>query len=161
MSGGTVFTKIQIEFIILSVKTKLFHAGYQLIVIVLTLAAADDLSDARNETVHGSDRLVVLVHLHVERLDLLRIVGNEYRTFKFLFCQVTLMFGLQIAAPAYLIFKLIVVFLKNGDGVRLGHMGVIRLSHVAQTLDETLIHKLIEELHLFRCIFQHIVDDIF
>ena len=47
--------------------------------VVLTLAAADDLADAGHQAVHGSDGLAVVVQLHIEGLDLLRVVGDEHR----------------------------------------------------------------------------------
>ena len=48
MSHRTVLSKIQVETIVFFIETKLLHTGDELIIIILTLAAADDLPDARN-----------------------------------------------------------------------------------------------------------------
>ena len=43
VAGGAVLAQIQIEVVILGLKTQLVHACYQLIVVILTLASADAL----------------------------------------------------------------------------------------------------------------------
>ena len=53
---------------------------------VLPDGASDDLADARYEDVHGSDRLPVLVELHVEGLDSLRVVRADQRPLEYHLC---------------------------------------------------------------------------
>ena len=103
-------------------KAKLIHPCHQLIQIVLPLAAADDFSDAGNKTVNCGNRLVVRVHLHIEGLDFLWIIGYEYRLFEHLFSQIALMLCLKVAAPGYLVVKLVIVLLKQLHCIRVSNM---------------------------------------
>ena len=161
MTCRAVTTQIQIELIIFLVQSQLFHTLLQNLQIVFTLAAANDLADTGYQAVHSSHSLAILVQLHVECLDLLRIIGYEYRSLEFLLGQVSLMLGLQIASPEYLVIELIVVLLQDLDSLSVGHMTEIRVDHMLQSFDQSLIHELIEECHLFGRIFQHITDHIF
>lgn len=61
MSCGTVFAEVHIKAIVLLIKTKLLNPCKKLIVIVLSLAAADDLTNARYETVHSRHGPAVLI----------------------------------------------------------------------------------------------------
>ena len=70
------------------------------------------------------------------------------------------MFRLQVTAPAYLILKCVIVLLQDRDRIRISHMSKIGIQHMVQTLDQPLIHKLVEEVHLLRCILQHVADDV-
>ena len=51
----------------------------QFIVVVLSLAATDDLADTGNQTVYSRYSFVVGIHLHIEGFDFLWIVCNKYR----------------------------------------------------------------------------------
>ena len=159
--GGTVFTEIQIEAILLFVKSQLVHTCCQLIVVILSLASANDLADTRNQTVHSCYGLSILIGFHVERLDLLRIVGYKYRAFEYLLGQITFMLGLQIASPGYFIIKFIVILFQNLHSLCIGHMSELRVQYMVQTVQKTLVHEGIKEVHLFRSILQYIADDIF
>src|SRR5699024_2904386 len=129
VAGGAVFAQIQVEFVIFRAKSQFIHAGQQLLVVVLPLAAADDLSDAGHQAVHGSDGLPVIVLLHVEGLDLLGVVGDEHRALEDLLREVALVLRLEIAAPKYLVVKLVVVLLQNLHGLRVGDMAELRIQH--------------------------------
>ena len=109
MTGGTVFTKIQVKAVIFFLKSQLIHSCNQLVIVIFTLASADNLANSRNQTVYSSNGLAVWVHLHVECLDLLWIISNEYWFLEDLFGQVTLMLSLQVAAPGYLVVELVIV----------------------------------------------------
>ena len=61
MVGRTIFSEVQIESVIFLSKSQLFHTAKQFLVVVLTLASADDLSDARNQTVHSGNGLAILI----------------------------------------------------------------------------------------------------
>ena len=39
-------------------------------------------------------------------------------------------------------------------------MGEIRMQHVIQTLDQSFVHELVEEVHLLRRMLQHIADNV-
>ena len=127
MSCRTVFSQIQIEVIIFCFQSEFFHSFQKLVVVILTLASTDDLTDTRNQTVHSSYCLAIFVEFHVEGFDLLRIIRYEYRTFEDFFCQITLMLCLQVCTPEYFIIKLVIVFLKDLDRFRIGNMSEIRI----------------------------------
>ena len=55
-----------------------------------TIPSSDDFADLGEEHVHGADGLAVLVLLHVEGLDVARIVGEDDRTLEVLLHQVVL-----------------------------------------------------------------------
>ena len=44
------------------------------------------------------------------------------------------MLGLQVAAPGYLIFKLVVVLLQNLNCLRVGHMAELRIHYMVQAV---------------------------
>ena len=130
MACRAVTAQIQIELIIFLVQSQLFHTLLQDLQIVLTLAAADDLADTGYEAVHSCYGLAVFVQLHIERLDLLRIIGYEYRSLEFFLRQVSLMLGLQIASPEYLVIEFVVVLLQDLDRLGIGYMTEIRIYHM-------------------------------
>ena len=117
MAGRAVLAQVEIELIVLLLQTALVHSLQQRVVVVLTLAAADDLADAGHQAVHSRDGLAVGVELHVERLDLLRIIGDEDRALEDLLGEIALMLGLQVAAPEDLVVELVVVLLEELDGL--------------------------------------------
>jgi len=94
VSYGAVSSQIQIEIVVLLVQTKLLHSLLQQLQLILTLAAADNLTDTGNQTVHSRNSLAVLIQLHVESLNLLGIIGYKYGTLKHFLSQITLMLGL-------------------------------------------------------------------
>ena len=130
MACRAVTAQIQIELIIFLVQSQLFHTLLQDLQVVLTLAAADDLADTGYEAVHSCYGLAVFVQLHIERLDLLRIIGYEYRSLEFFLRQVSLMLGLQITSPEYLVIKFIVVLLQDLDRLSISHMTEIGVYHM-------------------------------
>lgn len=48
------------------------------------LRTTDEFSDLGHEDVHGGDSLIIVVQLHVECLDTLRVVGHDRRPLKHL-----------------------------------------------------------------------------
>ena len=99
MSRGTVFSEVKIESVIFLFQPQFSHAVQELVIIVFPLASADDLSDSRHKTVYRRDSLSVIILLHIESLDLLRIICHEYRTFIDLLRKISLMLSLKITAP--------------------------------------------------------------
>ena len=134
VTGGAVFAQIQVELVILFLQSQLVHAGKQLLVVVLTLASADDFADARNQTVHSGNGLAILVQFHIECLDLLWIIGYEYRFLEDLLGQVTLMLSLKIAAPEYLVIKLVIVLFQKLDCFRVGNMAKLGVQDRVETV---------------------------
>ena len=159
MACRTVTAQIQIELIIFLVQSQLFHTLLQDLQVVLTLAAADDLTDAGHEAVHGRDGLAIGIQLHVECLDLLRVIRDEDRALEDLLGEVPLVLGLQIAAPEDLVIELVVVRLKQLDSLGIRHMAEIGGHDVVQAVDEALVDKLVEECHFLRRVLQHVGDD--
>ena len=161
MACGTIFTKIKIEVIILFLKSQLVHTFLKFLNVILSLASTDDLTDSRHQTVHSCNSLVILIHLHVESFDLLRIICYKYRFLKDFFCKITFMLCLQIASPEYFVVKFIVVLLQKLYCFCVSNMTKLRIDHMVQSVQKSLINKRIEEIHLFRCILQYITDHIF
>ena len=158
MACGTIFTKIKIEVIILFLKSQLVHTFLKFLNVILSLASTDDLTDSRHQTVHSCNSLVILIHLHVECLDLLRIICYKYWFLKDLLCQITLMLCLQIASPEYFIIKFIVVLLQEFYCFCISDMTKLRIDYVVQSVQKSFINERVEEIHLFRCVLKHITN---
>ena len=130
MACGTIFTKIKIEVIILFLKSQLVHTFLKFLNVILSLASTDDLTDSRHQTVHSCNSLVILIHLHVESFDLLRIICYKYRFLKDFFCKITFMLCLQIASPEYFVVKFIVVLLQKLYCFCVSNMTKLRIDHM-------------------------------
>ena len=150
---------VQVIPVLVLAHAQLIDPGLQHIIAFLPLGAADDLSDPRHQAVRRRDRLSIFIQLHVKRLDLPRIIRHKDRTLKDLLCQIALMLRLQVAAPADLIIKLVVIFLQEPHRLRIGHTAKLRIHHMVQAVQQPLVHKLIEERHLLRRIFQDIPEN--
>src|SRR4030095_11615618 len=66
---------------------------------LLALRAADDLTDTWRQDVHCSDGPPVVVHAHVERLDVLRVVHHDDGRLDVVLAQPALVLGLHVHAP--------------------------------------------------------------
>ena len=74
----------------------------------------------------GSDGLAVRVQLHVEGLDLLRVIRDENGTLgRSDLGEVALVLCLQVAAPMDRILELVIVRLEQGNGLGVGHMAEV------------------------------------
>ena len=71
------------------------------------------------------------------------------------------MLGLQIASPVYFVIEFVVVFLQKLDSLGVGYTAELRIYDMVQTLDQSLVHETVEELHFFRCMLHNVADDIF
>ena len=87
-------------------------------------------------------------------------VGDDHGLLEHHFSQITLVLGLQVAAPGYGIVELVVVLLQDLDGLGVGHMAEFVVQHIVQPVQQALIHKLVEEVHFLGGVLQHIGDDI-
>ena len=99
MRHRTETTSIQIPPHILHRDMQLLDTLIKLIIISLTLGTTDDLANLREENIHRTNGLTILVLLHIECLDLFRIVCQDNRTLEMLLNQETLMLGSQVDAP--------------------------------------------------------------
>ena len=70
------------------------------------------------------------------------------------------MLGLQIAAPEYLIFKLVVILLKKFNGFRISNASELGVCHMVQSLDQALVDEIVKECHFFGRIFQNIINNV-
>ena len=66
MSGRAIFAQIQVKSILFFLHSQLPHPGQKLVVIVFPLAAADNLTDSRHQTVYCSHSLSVIILFHIE-----------------------------------------------------------------------------------------------
>ena len=158
VTAGAVAAQVAVPPVILGVHAQLLDAALQQLQALLTLAAADDLADAGDQAVRGGHGLAVIVHPHVEGLDLLGIVGDEHGLLVHLLGEVALMLGLQVAAPVDLVVELVVVLLQNGDGLGVGHPAKVGVGYVLQTLDEALVHEAVEEGQLVGALAHDLLD---
>ena len=135
--AGTVAAQVKVVLVLLGIHAQVLDAGFEQIQALLALGAADNLADTGNQTVGGGDGLAVLVHAHVERLDLGRVVGYEGRALKVLLGQEALVLGLQVDAPADGVIKLVASsdgLLQDFDGLGIGDAGKVGVCHVVQAL---------------------------
>ena len=158
--GAAVTAKVYVPPVILFAKTTLFHTRQKHVKALLTLASADDLADAGHQKVHCGNRLAVVVEAHIERLDLLGIVDHEDGLLVDHLGEVSLVLGLQIAAPGNGILELVTALDKKVNSLGIGYLFVIALCQHIQTLKKGLVHKAIEEVQLLGAGVQHVTDDV-
>ena len=108
MFNSAVFTELSVPPVIFFIHAELIHTCVKDVESFFSLAAADDLADSRNEKVACRNCLAVIVHAHIEGFDVLWIVCDEYRLFEYLFCEVSFVFCLKVAAPVRIKVKLLV-----------------------------------------------------
>ena len=70
------------------------------------------------------------------------------------------MLRLQVDTPFNRILELLAGFEKQINGFSVCHTAEIRVYNMIESLQQALVHKTVEELHLLRSIFQNIVDDV-
>ena len=160
MLGGAVLAQLQIPPVILGVHAQLLDARLEHIVSLLALGAAAQLAHGRHQQVGRGNGLAVLVHAHVEGLDVLGPVGDEYGLAEVLLGQIALVLGLKVAAPVDRILKLLAAGLQNPDRVGVGAAHEFAVAHELQALDEAFVHEAVQEGHLLRALLQHGGDDV-
>ena len=77
--------------------------------------------------------------------------------------QETLVLGLQVDAPAHGIVKLVTGgdgLLQDFDGLGIGDAGKVGVCHVVQTLEQTLVHKLVEHIELVGAGGHNVLKDV-
>ncbi len=159
VTGGAVLAQIQIESVVLGLHAQLLDTGLQNVVVVLTLAAADDLADAGHQAVHGCHGLAVGVQLHIEGLDFLGVVCDEDGLLEDHLGEVPLVLGLQVGAPVDGVLELVIVLLQQRHGVGIGDAAEVIVQHVVQPIQQALVQELVEEGHFLGSVLQHIGND--
>ncbi len=71
------------------------------------------------------------------------------------------MLGLQVAAPGDGVVKLVAGLFQDVNGFGVGDAAEVRVCHMVQPVDQTLVHEGVEEIHLVRALFHDEADDIF
>src|SRR5260370_6542600 len=74
MRHRAVAAQVQVPPISGRIELLLAHALFKNVQALLALTAADDLAHARNQNVHGPDRLAVVVDAHVKGLERARVI---------------------------------------------------------------------------------------
>ena len=164
MRSGSEATGVEIPPHVLHRDAELVNACLEFVVVRLTLAATDDFTNAREEHVHGTYGLAVVVLLHVERFDFLRVVGENDRTTEVLFDEESFMFALEVSAPRDGEFELHAIglrLLKNLDALGIGDAGEI-LSHDAlESCDEFVVPMVVEETEVILTVVKGVADEVF
>ena len=111
MRAAAVAARVEVPPHVLHRDVELLDAAHQLVVVLLAHRATNDLANLREEHVgalHGETREALLlagldrlvVQLHVEGLDLLRVVDHDDGLLEVLLHQVAFVLGGQVDAPA-------------------------------------------------------------
>ena len=159
VTAAAVAAQVEIPPVVFLAQTELLHALGEQVEPLLTLAAADDLADARHEAVRRGDGLAVVIHAHIKRLDVLRVIRDEHGLVEHLLGQVALVLGLQVDAPLDGVVELVAGLLQQLHGVGIGDAAEVVVHDVVQALEQALIHEGVEKLQLLWAFFEHGVDD--
>ena len=71
------------------------------------------------------------------------------------------MLCLQVDTPLNRILEFFAGFLQQFHRLRVSHSAKIGVHNIVQAFKQSFFHELVEKLHLFRCMLQNIVDDVF
>ena len=121
------------------------------------MGAADDLADAGREHIHGGNGVAVIVHAHVEGLDVLRIIHHHHRPANVFLGEPAFVFALQIHAPFDGEFKLVPVgdrLLQPRDGVGVIHALEAGIDKFLEPLNAALVHALLEKRHVIAALIE-------
>ncbi len=144
----------------LAAHSELVDAGVQLLKRRLPLGTADNLADLREEHVHTPDGLAVLVLLHIESLDVLRIVGHNDRAAEMLLHKVALVLGLKVHAPVNRVLELRSGCLENLDSLGVRKTDELCLDHILKPLDELLVVHIVEELKVVAAVVKSVLHKV-
>ena len=120
VAAGAVAAQVAVPPVVGGIHAKLHDAALEHIETLLALAAADDLADAGHKAVRRGDSFAVVVQAHIERLDLLGIIGDEHGALEDLLGEKALVLGLEVGAPVDLVVEPVVVLFEQLDGVGVG-----------------------------------------
>ena len=145
VAAGAVAAQVAVPPVVGGIHAELLDAALEHVEPLLALAAADDLADAGHKAVRRGDGFAVVVQAHIERLDLLGIIGDEHGALEDLLGEETLVLGLEVGAPVDLVVEPVVVLLEQLHRVGVGDAAEVAAGDMLQTLDESLIDEAVEE----------------
>ena len=134
-----------------------FDSCLEFVVALLAFRATSYLTYLREQHIHGTHCAVIVVHLHVERLYLLGIIGYDNRTFIVLFYQIALMFSREVATPINREFKLVAVFysfFENLYAFGIFHTGKIILDNELEAFYQSFVNHFVEEFYIVCTVLQ-------
>ncbi len=111
----------------------------------------------REEDVHTAYGLAIVVLLHIEGLDLLRVVSHDDGRIVVLLDEITLMLAGEVGTPVDGELKFLAAtngFLEDGDTLGVGSAYEWTLHDEADALDELLVVMLGEELEIVHTVIQ-------
>ena len=161
MLYSAVFSQIHVPPVILLGHAVLFDSGFEHIVSLFSLAASDDLADSRNQQIACCNGFAVIIESHVESLYFLRIIRYKYRLLEDLLCNIPFMLSLKIDSPFYRILEVFSGFLQDIYRFRICDPFEIGINDIVEPVDQTLVYEFTEKLHLLRCVFHHVINDVF
>ena len=126
------------------------------------MGAADDLADAGREHIHGGNGVAVVVHAHVEGLDVLRIIHHHHRSTDVFLGEPAFVFALQIHAPVHREFEFVPVgdrLLQPRDGVGVIHALEAGIDKFLEPLNAALVHALLEKRHVIAALIEKRAED--
>ena len=141
-----------------------FNTSHQLVIIRFTFRTTNDLTDLREKNVHRTYCLSILVLLHIEGFDFLRIISQNHRTFEVIFHQIAFVLGSQVYPPVNREFELVTFrngIFQNLDTIRIRQTNEIILQYTLQTFNQALIEHIVQELHIIRTVIQRPFHTIF
>ena len=133
-----IAAKVEVVLVLLGVHAEVGDALLEQVEALLALGAADDLANAGNQAIRCGDGLAVVIHAHVEGLDLRRIVGHEGRALEVLLGEEALVLGLEVDAPADGVVELVAIgdgLLEDLDGLGVGDAREVARRDVVQAVE--------------------------
>ena len=160
MRYSTELSQVEVIAVQVEVHISLLHSGDELIVISLSLAAADYLADTGNKEVNCCNGLAVGVLLHVEALDILGVIGNEYSLLEYLFGEVSLVLGLEVAAPVNGIYELFARLFQQFDSLGISNSAEFVADEFFKSCFQTLFKVCVKESYLIGALFKYGTDNV-
>ena len=136
-------------------------AAEKLVIVGFALGTTYDLADLREKDVHGADSLAVLVLLHIECLDVARIVGEDDGTLEVLFYKIALVLALQVDAPFYWEFEFLAGSLENLNAFGVCEADEIVVQNKFEAVDELFVEVLGEELDVVAAVVESVLNAVF
>ena len=136
---------------------ELLDACEQLVVVGLALAAADDFADVGEEDVHRAHGAAVVVLLHVEGLDVARIVGENHRALEVLLHEVALMLALEVDAPFHRELELAARCFEDFNAFGVGEALEVVVEHELEALYQPLVEVFGEEVDVVAAVVEGIL----
>ena len=157
MRHASESSRVNVPFKVLPAHSEFADPVLKLLKRPFPLGASDDFANLREEDIHCPDSLSVVILLHVEGLDLLRIACEDDRLLEMLLHKVSLVLALEVNAPIYRILELDSVLcslLKNPDSLGVLKPYELCSDHAPESLDETVVVFVVEEPYIVNAVLQ-------